>query len=79
MSLDEFLEWYAHLLLHSARSVDMAADTEQLGAVVTLSAKRGKPVTSATTDGLSGGGGERQGRQLIKVHFVATDLKVKVI
>ena len=56
MSLDEFLEWYAHLLLDGARSVDMAADTVQLGAVVALSAKRGKPVTSATTDGLGGRG-----------------------
>ena len=55
MSLDEFLEWNAHLLLHSARCVDMAADTEQLGAVVALPAKRGKPVTSTTTDGLSSG------------------------
>ena len=77
VSLDEFLEWYAHLLLHSARSVDMAADTEQLGAMVTLSPKRGKPVTSATTNGLGGGREARQAAHEINVHFVALDLKSK--
>lgn len=76
MSLDEFLEWNAHLLLHSTRFIDMAADTVELCAVVTLSAKRGKPVTSTTTDCLSKQ--EERNRQVDKTD-VAIDKNVKVI
>ena len=49
MSLNEFLQRYAHLLLHSARGIDMSTYTVELGAVVTLPAKRGKPVSTTTT------------------------------
>lgn len=51
MLFNQFLQWYRHLLLHSARVVDVARDVEQFGARVALAAKAGKPGTPTAADG----------------------------
>jgi hypothetical protein len=49
--LDKLAERNRHLLLDSARVVDHPRDTEELGALVSLTAKAGKPASSSSADG----------------------------
>lgn len=51
MLFNQLLQWHRHLLLHSARVVDVARDVEQFGAGVALSAKAGKPRAPTAADG----------------------------
>lgn len=51
MLLDELAHGDAELLLHSYRGVDMPADAEELGAMVVLTPKTGKPLRSSPQDG----------------------------
>lgn len=51
MPLDEVFQRDRHLLLYSARVVNMARDVEELCARVSLSAKAQKPCASTATDG----------------------------
>ena len=48
MDLDEVLQRDAHLLLHGAGVVHVAANVEELGAAVPGTTKAGKPVTSSS-------------------------------
>ena len=48
VDLDEVLQWDAHLLLHGAGVVHVAADVEELGAAVPGTTKAGKPVASSS-------------------------------
>lgn len=48
--LDEFLQWNTHLLLHNTRVVDVPRNAEQLSALISLPAERGKPLRPTPTD-----------------------------
>ena len=48
VDLDEVLQRDAHLLLHGAGVVHVAADVEELGATVSGATKAGKPVASSS-------------------------------
>lgn len=51
MPLDQFLQRYAHRLLHCAGPVDVPADAVQLCTAVVGSPKAGKPVWASPQDG----------------------------
>ena len=57
MLLNEVLERNTHLFLNYARVVDMARNTEQLGALVPRTAETGEPWRTTSADG----GGNRDG------------------
>lgn len=55
--VNELAERDGHLLFDGARVVDVTGDTEELGALVSLTAKPGEPASSAAADGRGDGDG----------------------